>query len=108
MKKSISTLLAIFFFASQSDAQTWNEIPSGTNKTLNSVSFPSASVGYIVGNDSLILKTVDGGLSWNPLDLSNFNFAGTTNNFLSVQFFRFKVQDSMLILDQLGRKGQTL
>ena len=86
MKKSISTLLAIFFFASQSDAQTWNEIPSGTNKTLNSVSFPSASVGYIVGNDSLILKTVDGGLTWNPLDLANFNFAGTTNNFLSVQF----------------------
>ncbi len=86
MKKSISTLLTIFLLASQSDAQTWNIVPSGTNKTLNSVSFPSASVGYIAGDDSLILKTMDGGLTWNPLDMSNFIFPGPETDFLQIKF----------------------
>ncbi len=86
MKKSISTLLTIFLLVSQSDSQTWNIVPSGTNKTLNSVSFPSASVGYIAGDDSLILKTMDGGLTWNPLDMSNFSFPGPETDFLQIKF----------------------
>jgi photosystem II stability/assembly factor-like uncharacterized protein len=54
----------------------WRTIPSGTTKQLLSISFGSDSVGYIGGRDSLLLKTTDGGLTWNPVNHSGLYFPG--------------------------------
>ena len=49
------------------NAQNWELINSNTNKNLNSVHFPTASIGYIAGNYETILKTTEGGNNWNSL-----------------------------------------
>ena len=53
---------------------TWYPISSGTDKKLNTLDFPSENVGYIGGNDSLLLKTIDGGETWNPVTYSGVTF----------------------------------
>ncbi|MFT4602521.1 MAG: photosystem II stability/assembly factor-like uncharacterized protein [Arenicella sp.] len=52
---------------------TWYEIPTGVDNKLNTIDFPSINVGYIGGNDTLLLKTTDGGENWSEID-----FAGVT------------------------------
>jgi len=48
------------------------------DKTLYGVCFPSASIGFIVGEGGLILKTIDAGLTWNELA------SGTTYDLRSI------------------------
>lgn len=54
---------------------TWVQKTSGTTYNLFKVEFPTANVGYAIGSQnsggSLLLKTIDGGESWNTIDLSN-------------------------------------
>jgi photosystem II stability/assembly factor-like uncharacterized protein len=45
-------------------AQQWSTLNSGTTKKLNDVFFTSADTGYIVGNDSILLRTTDRGNTW--------------------------------------------
>ena len=67
-----------------------------TPAAINDVYFPSASVGYAVGNAGWIYKTTNGGSSWTSLS------SGTTKNFNGVFFFDnntgFAVGDSGLIM----------
>ncbi|MES2767228.1 MAG: YCF48-related protein [Bacteroidota bacterium] len=56
------------------DGVTWRKIDVGIKSNLKSVHFPSANVGYIVG-DSAFLKTVDGGERWEVQKDSNFRWA---------------------------------
>lgn len=79
----LNTLLMAAFFAS---AQTWHQIPSGTNSKLNSIDFPSASIGYIGGNDSTLLKTTDGGATWNPVNFTGVDFLPGGEHILKLQF----------------------
>lgn len=59
--------------------KSWETIPSGTNEYLQDVDFPSASTGYIGGNNpgygepGVMLKTTDGGATWTELTI-NFNY----------------------------------
>lgn len=46
------------------DGLTWKPLGSGTQKALNAVDFLDEKNGFAVGDDSTILKTADGGLSW--------------------------------------------
>ncbi len=45
----------------------WQVIPSGTEENLYCVHFGSSSVGYIGGGAGKCLKSVNGGLNWNPI-----------------------------------------
>ena len=50
----------------------WTDLYKGTNETLRSVSFPSATTGYAVGSADVeqprtIIKTIDGGTNWTIL-----------------------------------------
>lgn len=67
-------------------AQQWYEIPTGTDKKLNTISFPSATVGYIGGNDSLLLKTTDGGINWSEVNYSGVTFVSGGDHILNLQF----------------------
>mgnify|MGYP001176425396 CR=1 FL=1 len=46
---------------------SWTQIPTPVDITLTSVAFPSANVGFVVGHESTILKTEDGGVTWRVL-----------------------------------------
>lgn len=54
---------------SQNAAQNWDSIPSGTEYHLKGIHLSNETTGFCVGGDSLllkqlILKTIDGGLTW--------------------------------------------
>lgn len=56
----------------------WIEQNSGTLENLRDVHFTSEHVGYIVGNNGTILKTRDGGDTWNSVSFE------TSQNIVSV------------------------
>ncbi|MGV3630016.1 MAG: T9SS type A sorting domain-containing protein [Bacteroidota bacterium] len=76
-------LLGAFSASAQDE---WFEIPSGTDKKLNTISFPSSMVGYIGGNDSLLLKTSDGGRTWSEMNYSGVTFYPGGEHILNLQF----------------------
>ena len=61
--KQIMLLFAVVLLHVCSRAQS----PSGTTKKLTGISFGSPQAGYISGTDSLLLRSLDGGLSWSPV-----------------------------------------
>jgi len=65
---------------------TWQEITTPTNKNLNSIDFPTPLVGYIGGEDSLLLKTTDGGLTWEEINFSGITFYPNGYDFMEVDF----------------------
>lgn len=86
MKKYLFLFLALLTGGMSAIAQTWFQVPTGTTKKLNTIDFPSSTVGYIGGNDSLLLKTTDGGHTWNPVPFSGISFANQGDHFVKLQF----------------------
>jgi len=65
--RKLTLLISGLLLGGVINAQNWELINSNTNKNLNSVHFPTASIGYIAGDYGTILKTTDGGNNWNSL-----------------------------------------
>jgi photosystem II stability/assembly factor-like uncharacterized protein len=79
MKKLI--FLSFFIFISSYSLKgQWKLLSSGTDKWLTSIYFLNDSVGYVVGYDGAILKTKNGGESWEEKN------SGITTRLLSVFF----------------------
>lgn len=57
-----------------------NVTPSGTVAPLYDASFPTEHIGYVVGNTGTILKSLDGGRTWNNQNSS------VTTDILGVEF----------------------
>ena len=49
-------------------ANSWKPV-SETNRAVRAITFVSATVGYAVGDQSLFLKTTDGGATWKAQDV---------------------------------------
>jgi photosystem II stability/assembly factor-like uncharacterized protein len=83
-----------FLATNLSFSQDWFEIPSGTTSHLNAIDFPTEMVGYIGGNDGVLLKTTNGGADWLSIAYTGVDFVdGTENdNLLNLKF----------ISDQIG------
>ncbi len=61
----------------------WSAVSSGTTQHLNSIHFPTSSVGYACGNAGTIIKTTNGGNSFQTLTVSfnqNLNRIYFANN----------------------------
>ena len=87
MKKfKLVVTISFLFLALHSHAQFWYPVTSGTSENLNTIHFQSPSVGYIGGDDSLLLKTMDGGLTWNPINPAGINFLSWNSDILNLQF----------------------
>lgn len=84
--KTFITAIAILLFTKSIDAQSWFQIQTGTTKKLNTIDFPSANVGYIGGNDSLLLKTTDGGKNWTPLNYTGVTFYPGGEHIINLKF----------------------
>lgn len=78
MKKHLIASFALFL-CHIAQAQ-WQQQNSGTNANLNGLQFISATIGFAVGDNGVILKTTDGGSNWVP------QTSPTTANLLSIKF----------------------
>ena len=63
MKRILVLLVLTIFWSISLNAQ-WTILSSGTSNNLYDVYFTSVDTGYIVGENGLIKKTVDGGENW--------------------------------------------
>ncbi|HEX5001746.1 MAG TPA: YCF48-related protein [Bacteroidia bacterium] len=63
MKKALLTLL-FGWFSIITFSQSWLPLSSGTTSNLLAVCFTDPLVGYAVGQNGTIIKTIDGGINW--------------------------------------------
>jgi photosystem II stability/assembly factor-like uncharacterized protein len=85
--KTVKLMLFAGLFSLGVNAQTtWYEIATGTTKKLNTINFPSSDIGYIGGNDSLLLKTTDGGETWNPVNYTGVTFYPSGEHIVNLKF----------------------
>lgn len=84
--KNIILIISLVFVVIQVEAQSWVEVNSGTQLKLNSISFGSDMVGYIGANDSTLLKTTDGGQTWNIQPTNGIHFTQNLPHIIQVDF----------------------
>jgi len=65
--KTIFSSLSFFLFCFTVNAQDWTVITSGTTQNLNKIHFVNDSVGFIIGDNGTLLKTVNSGLNWETI-----------------------------------------
>lgn len=75
-------LFIVLAFPCNLHAQWYFQNPKPTGSDLNSVTFSSDSIGYIVGDNQTILKTTNGGKNWEIIYAS-----GGINKFLKSVYF---------------------
>jgi photosystem II stability/assembly factor-like uncharacterized protein len=86
MRKTVLLFAALLAGTAALHAQTWYPIQTGTTKKLNVIDFPSALVGYIGGNDSLLLRSMDGGQTWQEVVYSGVTFYPGGEHIVNLQF----------------------
>ena len=84
--KKLRLFFAALLITAGVNAQVWQPVVSGTTLKLNSVSFGSSQVGYIGANDSTLLKTIDGGLTWVEHPTNGLYFTPNLPNIIQVDF----------------------
>ena len=86
--KNIIAFIFILVLACTAHSQiVWNQIPTPTNRDLNMIQFVSNEIGYI-GGDSVLLKTIDGGLNWSEMVLDSISHdINHTNEILDMHWF---------------------
>tara|TARA_B100001287_G_scaffold276018_1_gene285437 strand:- start:734 stop:1993 length:1260 start_codon:yes stop_codon:yes gene_type:complete len=88
MKRFLITLVYIQIIT-LGYTQTWNQISVPTAENLYDIEFPeeTSSVGYIGGDNGVLLKTTDGGLSWLNVEYAGINASEfTTLRFIDLEF----------------------
>lgn len=74
-------ILTITMFASNMIGQTnWTLISSNTSVNFKDIAFTSSSIGYIVGDNGVVLKTTNNGNNWVS------TFSDSTQSFISTSF----------------------
>ena len=88
MKRILITLVYIKILAT-GYTQTWNQVSVPTVENLYVIEFPegSSGIGYIGADNGVLLKTIDGGLSWFNVDYAGINASEFTNlRFVDLEF----------------------
>lgn len=88
MKRILITLICSTILGT-GFTQTWNQVSVPTAENLYDIEFPegTSSVGYIGGDNGVLLKTIDGGLSWFNVDYAGINASEfTTLRFVDLEF----------------------
>lgn len=64
----ISTLLSFLYICLFSPVMgQWTAVNTGTSSHLNDLIFTDANTGFCIGNNGTVLKSTDGGMSWNGI-----------------------------------------
>lgn len=80
------------------NAQVWNQVSVPTTENLNTIDFPSNQVGYIGGDNGVLLKTVDGGETWDEVEYTGVG--AVTYNIEDLQFINENI--GFMVLDFNG------
>lgn len=86
MKTLISLMTILLLSSAQAQLTTWYQRTTPTDHQLNCVDFPSENIGYIGGNDTLLLKTTDGGDNWTSIDFQGVTVFGGGEHITAIQF----------------------
>lgn len=86
MKKLLYSIFFLITTGGIAQTSTWQKVTIPTTKDLKCIVFPTPQVGYIGGTDSLLLKTVDGGLTWSNLPYSGITFLPGGDDFMALDF----------------------
>lgn len=70
-----------------------------TLTTLNTISFINDSLGWLAGEDGVLFKTVNGGLTWDPYNLFSVNFLSSCATIENSIFFGGKGGELVSSLD---------
>jgi len=82
VKRLVKILVLVIMVSLEAIAQ-WFPLNSGVTIDLVSVHFPNPQTGYVIGiNDTTILKTIDGGNSWNHIYATS-NYVLNTVHFIN-------------------------
>ncbi|MDP4240818.1 MAG: YCF48-related protein [Bacteroidota bacterium] len=65
------------------DGNSMSVSPANNSSEINSISFITSQIGYFVGDNSNLMKTSDGGITWNQ---APFNINILSDNYKSVHF----------------------
>jgi photosystem II stability/assembly factor-like uncharacterized protein len=65
--RKIFLLIFLLFNLLNPVSAQWITLNSGTSNSLNRVDFPSLNVGYVLPFSGPLLRTVDGGITWDSL-----------------------------------------
>ena len=84
--KNLFVLFSIVFSSLSVVAQSWYEVSVDATTKLTSIDFPSSSVGYIVGDSGVMLKTVDGGVNWDAINYTGIQIPVDPPNFSDIDF----------------------
>jgi len=80
MKKNLYCLIAFFLLAAPHVNAQWTQLLSGSIAELRSAYFFNTQTGFVVGSDTVVLKTIDAGANWTPI-------SSGTNDTLRCIFF---------------------
>ena len=102
MNQTLITMKSLYFFLFLNfiffsiSAQTWEwSNPKPCGNVMEGIYFTDPSTGYIVGTGGIIMKTYDGGDSWNILnsgtlyDLYDLSFPNANTGYAVVQMESF-------------------
>lgn len=86
MKKLVSLFIGLSLTVVAFGQNYWSSVAAGVSGDLLSISFGSDMVGYISGKDSLLLKTTDGGRTWNRQPASGLSFSLAAKDIVHLRF----------------------
>jgi photosystem II stability/assembly factor-like uncharacterized protein len=94
----MKTIIITFIYATilgTGFTQTWNQVTVPTSENLNDIEFPEGTTGtgYIGGDNGVLLKTIDGGLSWFNVDYTGID---------SSEFNPLRFVDLEFVSDEVG------
>ncbi|MGB0869141.1 MAG: hypothetical protein ACPGSD_06065 [Flavobacteriales bacterium] len=87
--KTIFSSLSFFLFCFVINAQDWTAITSGTTQNLNKIHFVNDFVGFVLGDNGTLLKSVNNGLDWETIttniseNLTTITFANDQIGFIN-------------------------
>ncbi len=71
--------------SSEDGGASWGEDSFGDDVQLTSVQFLDDSVGYIAGEFGMVLKTIDGGQTWEPVEVLPGDFYPQAAHFMDTE-----------------------
>ncbi|PWL23456.1 MAG: hypothetical protein DCO96_16025 [Fluviicola sp. XM-24bin1] len=77
------SLIALSF---STEAQPWLQVNVPTQENLNDIQFIDDQVGYIAGDNYTLLKTVDGGETWDTISHQGLPSSSWLKNIQEIEF----------------------
>ena len=107
IKFLLGLFLVLFGTSALVSQVVWYPIDVPTTRQLLSIDFPSEDVGYI-GGDGVLLKTLDGGISWQHVEILESDFNLDTENSFVTDLHFFDEQRGLMVIGEWAGLFRTI